>query len=194
MVCQASTEGSVRVEAAGADRYIPSNDGSTYLVKITPYNIDDKNLFTVKTEATPGTDAYETGNLKQWDGYKWKDIAGELVTNKLTANYINALDITTKKITVLQDAAAAIEEQKILFEADGTNATGKGKVKIADFDVNHESLHSFSNKNGYELNIKSANDVELDEQITINDAYMQTYNINTDIDTDTDISTTPQLA
>lgn len=171
-------------------RFIPSESTTSqlYMVKITPKNIDKINI-KVGTTA-----AYETGNLKQWDGYKWKDIAGELVTNKLTANYINALDITTKKITVLQDAAAAIEEQKILFEADGTNATGKGKVKIADFDVNHESLHSFSNKNGYELNIKSANDVELDEQITINDAYMQTYNINTDIDTDTDISTTPQLA
>ena len=109
-----------------------------------------------------------------------------MVTNKLTANYINALDITAKKITVLQNAAEAIEEQKILFEADGTNAAGK--VKIADFDVNHESLHSFSNKNGYELNIKSANDVELDEQITIDGKYMQIYNIITDD------STAPQLA
>lgn len=153
------------------------------MVKINPDNIDDENLFTVKTEDTAGTDTYETGNLKQCSGFNkdtkkaiWEDIAGELVTNKLTANYINALDITTKKITVLQDAAAAIEEQKILFEADGTNATGK--VKIADFDVNHESLHSFSDKNGYELNIKSANDVELDKQITIDASYMKKYDIS----------------
>ena len=48
-------------------RYIPigtDEPKSTYLVKITPGNID-KDLFTVKTEATPGTVAYETGNLKQ---------------------------------------------------------------------------------------------------------------------------------
>ena len=47
-------------------RFIPSENTSSqlYMVKITPYNID-KSLFTVKTEDTPGTDAYETGNLKQ---------------------------------------------------------------------------------------------------------------------------------
>ena len=48
-------------------RYIPigpDEPKSTYLVKITPENIDD-GLFVVKTDSTPGTDAYETGNLKQ---------------------------------------------------------------------------------------------------------------------------------
>ena len=68
MVCQASTDGSVRVEASGANRYIPSEDGSTYLVKITPDNID-KGLFAVKTDSTAGTPAYETGNLKQCSGF-----------------------------------------------------------------------------------------------------------------------------
>lgn len=48
-------------------RYIPigpDDPKSTYLVKITPGNID-KDLFIVKTEDTAGTDAYEKGNLKQ---------------------------------------------------------------------------------------------------------------------------------
>ena len=54
----------MRVEASGANRYIPSEDGSTYLVKITPDNIN-KGLFAVKTDSTAGTPAYETGNLKQ---------------------------------------------------------------------------------------------------------------------------------
>ena len=62
--CQPSITGSVRVEASGTNRYIPSDNGSTYLVKITPDNINE-GLFIVKTEDTVGTDAYETGNLKQ---------------------------------------------------------------------------------------------------------------------------------
>ena len=73
------------------------------MVKVTPDNIDKKGLFTVKTDSTAGTPAYETGNLKQWNGAKWEDIAGELVTNKLTANYINAMDITAKKLLVKND-------------------------------------------------------------------------------------------
>lgn len=92
-------------------RYIPigtDEPKSTYLVKITPENIDKINI------EVGTTIAYEKGNLKQWNGNKWEDIAGELVTNKLTANYINALDITSKKITVLD------KNNNTLFEADGT--------------------------------------------------------------------------
>ena len=130
VVCQASTAGGVRVEAAGADRYVSSASGSTYLVKITPDNIDN-GLFTAGTTA-----AYETGNLKQWDGDKWEDIAGELVTNKLTANYINALDITAKKITILDKD----DPTKKLFEADGLD--GNGSVSIANFTVKNDRLYS----------------------------------------------------
>ena len=118
------------------------------MVKITPENIDKKGLFTVKTEDTAGTDAYETGNLKQCSGFNkdtkkaiWEDIAGELVTNKLTANYINALDITTKKITVLQDNnVAQSDSNPILFEADGLS--GAGKVSIANFTVKNDKIYS----------------------------------------------------
>ena len=49
-----------------------------------------------------------------------------MVTNKLTANYINAMDIETKKITVRQDNAN--DKSAVLFEADGIS--GKGNVKI----------------------------------------------------------------
>ena len=59
-----------------------------------------------------------------------------MVTNKLTANYINALDITTKKITVLQDNND--EQSQILFKADGTSKDGT--VKIGGFDVKNNTL------------------------------------------------------
>ena len=63
--CQPSITGSVRVEASGANRYIPSKTGSTYLVKITPANIDD-NKINIEVGTTV---AYETGNLKQCSGF-----------------------------------------------------------------------------------------------------------------------------
>ena len=75
------------------------------------------------------------GKLYQCSGFDtngkaiWEDVGGELVANKLTANYINALDITTKKIAVLQDNTAdPSDSNKILFEANGLS--GKGAVKI----------------------------------------------------------------
>ena len=151
-------------------KYIKEQNTEKYIL-ITSQNITE---YISDSDPTKWPDAYSGPTLYQWsangkDGH-WEDVGGELIANKVTANYINALDITTKKITVLQDAAATIEKQKILFEADGTNATGK--VKIADFDVNHESLYSFSDKNGYELNIRSAGKIEKNEEITIDDTYM----------------------
>jgi len=96
---------------------------------VTPENIDGLTL--------TNAEAYETGNLRQYDKNAWHDIAGELVTNKLTANYINALDITAKKITVLQNSTSAI-----LFEADGLSTTPS--VQIAGFEVDSNSI----SKNG----------------------------------------------
>ena len=124
-------------------RYIPigpDDSKSTYLVKITPKNIDNE-WFIVKTEDTTGTDAYETGNLKQCssldaDGNAtWTDIAGELVTNKLTANYINAMDITAKRIEVKDS-----NNSDTLFLADGIN--GNGEVKIGGFTVDSNRLYA----------------------------------------------------
>ena len=124
--CQSSITGSVRVEASGTNRYIPSENGSTYLVKITPDNIN-------KISITVGiTNAYETGNLKQWDGNKWEDIAGELVTNKLTANYINALDITAKKLLIKNDSGTLLDAGWSTDDA----------VTIGGFTVNNVSLAS----------------------------------------------------
>ena len=84
------------------------------------------------------TPAYteEKNCLKQWDGTKWIDIGGELVANKITANYINALDITAKKITVLGSDNASI-----LFQADGNNSTAaEDRVQIAGFKVHEKTL------------------------------------------------------
>lgn len=85
------------------------------------------------------TKAYTKGALKQCtaiaaDGTAtWTDIGDEMVTNKLTATYINALDITAKKIKILNDAG-----NTTLFEADGLSNTHT--VKIAGFDVSTNGL------------------------------------------------------
>ena len=116
-------------------RFIPSESTTSqlYMVKVTPDNIDKKGLFTVKTDSTAGTPAYETGNLKQWNGAKWEDIAGELVTNKLTANYINAMDITAKKLLVKND------NKETLLDAGWTN---DNIVTIGGFDITNNSICS----------------------------------------------------
>lgn len=87
------------------------------------------------------------GKLYQCSGFDtngkaiWEDVGGELVANKLTANYINALDITAKKITVLNNNnATQSDSNPILFEANGLSGTGS--VKIANFTVNQTGLYS----------------------------------------------------
>ena len=52
-----------------------------------------------------------------------------MVTNKLTANYINAMDITAKKITVLD------KSDDTLFEADGTKTAYENGQVIKDGSV-----------------------------------------------------------
>ena len=56
----------------------------------------------------------------------------------MTANFINALDITAKKITVLQTPSDTTSS--VLFEADGTGTNGS--VKIANWTVNNTSLYN----------------------------------------------------
>jgi hypothetical protein len=77
------------------------------------------------------------GKLYQWNGSKWEDIGGELVANKLTANYINALDITTKKISVVNSSNTGT-----LLEADGNPTTGDHFVKIGGFEVSTNGLYT----------------------------------------------------
>ena len=88
------------------------------------------------------TIAYTTGKLKQWSDLaaNWIDIGGELVTNKLTANYINALNITAKKITIYQDGD---ETKQVLFKANGLpGESDSNKVTIGGFEVDGENLAS----------------------------------------------------
>lgn len=80
---------------------------------------------------------------------EWEDIGGELVANKITANYINALDITTKKITVLNDDV----NQKILFKADGTGSTGE--VTIGNFKVDPYGLIFGENGSTRQFSLKN---------------------------------------
>ena len=118
-------------------RLIQWKDGITdqryNMIKVGPENIDT--LISNKTIVVGTTEAFETGILSQWNGTNWVDISGELVTNKLTTNYINALDITTKKIHV-KDANG-----NTLFKANGiAGETDSNKVKIGGFDVDHNKL------------------------------------------------------
>ena len=160
---------------------------STYLVKITPENIDKINI------EVGTTVAYETGNLKQWNGDKWEDIAGELVTNKLTANYINAMDITAKKITVLDKS----NNNKPLFEADGIN--GNGKVNIGGFTVDSDRLYagtpgtsnsielaSFHNLIAYKSNNQGVASSYAVSKITVNKATNLTVYIRSDAESSWD--------
>lgn len=73
--------------------------------------------------------------LKQWSGGEWVDVGEELVANKVTAKYINALDITAKKIKILND-----DGNTTLFEADGLD--NQHKVTIGGFEVNTTGLYT----------------------------------------------------
>ena len=132
-----STTGDILVEQDENDstRYIPNAAGSTKLIKVTPENIDT--LINNKTIVVDTTEAFETGNLKQCSSLDangkatWTDIAGELVTNKLTANYINAMDITAKKLLIKND------NKETLLDAGWTN---DNKVTIGGFSVTKDAL------------------------------------------------------
>ena len=75
------------------------------------------------------------GELKQWTNGAWKDIGSEIVANKLTATYINALNIIAKKIKILND-----DGNTTLFEADGLDK--QHKVTIGGFEVNTTGLYT----------------------------------------------------
>lgn len=104
---------------------------------------------------TPGTNGHsafklEQNCLKQWTGSAWEDIGGELVANKLTANYINAFDITAKKINVPN-----------LFTADGTGTNpANHKVEIAGFDVQQNTLTTGTESAGNLIKLNSDSTVQ----------------------------------
>lgn len=84
-----------------------------------------------------------TNTLYQWVGDAatghWEDIGNEIVANKVTAQYVNALDITAKKIEILDT------DNTTLFEADGLD--GEHKVQIGGFEVQKNTLTTGSGVN-----------------------------------------------
>ena len=76
----------------GCKKYIKTEDG-TYR-EIQKSDFDGNNSVTV----------YQTNLLKQYVNGNWKVISDEFVTNKVTTQYLNAREITAKKITVLDDS------------------------------------------------------------------------------------------
>lgn len=118
------------------------------------YYEDSTDHYTLITESnwnSIATDAniYVHNALFQWGPddpdaqtltYGWQAIDGEIITNKVTANYINAMDITAKKITVLNNnIAPESSTNPILFEADGLSGTGT--AQIAGFKVDANSIY-----------------------------------------------------
>ena len=80
---------------------------------------------------------YGVGTLFQYTtAGKWVDISNEIVANKVTANYINGLNVTTKKIEVLDGNGT-------LFSAD----TDTKKVQIAGFNVTADKIENTQTDN-----------------------------------------------
>ena len=82
----------------------------------------------------------DQGALYQCSGFDadgkaiWEDVGGELVANKLTANYINALDITARKISIL-------DGKNPVFIANTVDPTsGSYDVNIGGFSVDSSTL------------------------------------------------------
>lgn len=99
-----------------------------------------KTISSTNSEYNEDAAGQKQGKLYQCSGFDadgkaiWEDVGGELVANKLTANYINALDITAKKITVL-------DGNNPVFIANTLDPTsGSYDVNIGGFSVNDSTL------------------------------------------------------
>ena len=80
---------------------------------------------------------YGVGTLFQYTtAGKWVDISSEIVANKVTANYINGLNVTAKKIEVLDGNGT-------LFSAD----TDTKKVQMAGFNVTADKIENTQTDN-----------------------------------------------
>lgn len=134
----------------GADGYVykPNlKEGDCWFKTISSTNTDEYN------EDAAGQ---SQGKLYQCSGFDtdgnavWEDIGGELVANKLTANYINAFDITAKKIDVPN-----------LFTADGTGTNpANHKVEIAGFNVQQNTLTTGTESAGNLIKLNSDSTVQ----------------------------------
>lgn len=131
---------------------------SVYL-EVTEYNLDaflrGTNIVRIEPGKTPAyarseeASTFSGGVLYQWNGEQWEDIGEELIANKITANYINAFDITAKKLEVLDT------DNSPLFEADG--ADGSHKVQIGGFNVVKNTLTSGEEAAGNLIKLSSDN-------------------------------------
>lgn len=131
------------------------------MTEITKDNCEDVINFG-EDGAEPGPIAYKLDQnvLKQWDSTNkiWTDVGGEIVHNKVTTNYINALDITAKKVTVIDST-----DSGILFDANGLGYDTSGKkvdpyVKIAGFTVEKNTLTTGEAESGNLIKLSSENE------------------------------------
>lgn len=95
-------------------------------------------------------DPRDTNTLYQWNGSDWEDIGSEIVANKVTAQFINALDVTAKKIKILDT------DNSTLFEADGLD--GNHIVTIGGFEVEKNVLTTGDTATGNLIKLSSNND------------------------------------
>ena len=134
----------------------PPTNASVYL-EVTEHNLEaflqGEGIMTIVPGATKVYSRSETkfggGVLYQWNGEQWEDIGEEILANKITATYINAFDLTAKKLEVLDT------DNSPLFEADGSN--GSHKVQIGGFNVVKNTLTTGDEKNGNLIEISSDN-------------------------------------
>ena len=118
------------------------------VIEIKKDNVDTTIYIDPKTEVGPVAYKLDQNTLKEWnsDTKTWTDVGGEIVHNKVTTNFINALDITAKKVTVIDS-----KNSGILFDANGLGYDAQGKtvdpyVQIAGFNVEANTLTTGSDK------------------------------------------------
>lgn len=132
-----------------------------------------------KTISSTNTDEYNKdasgqsqGKLYQCSGFDadgnaiWEDIGGELVANKLTATYINALDITAKKVNVPG-----------LFTADGSSTNpSEHEVKIAGFNVQQNTLTTGTESTGNLIKLNSDSTIQYKFEELESETLLEGYN------------------
>ena len=112
--------------------YDPADPGLPQYLEITEDNYNDI------AELANLPDAYTRASLYEWyEGDKsWHEVDSEIVANKVTAAFVNALQITAKKIEVKNS------DGDILFKANGLpDEPDTNTVQIANFNVDNNSLY-----------------------------------------------------
>lgn len=115
------------------DAYTSNSSGTRYnVIQITPTNIDT--LISNNTIVVGTTTVYAKNLLKQYHNNAWEIVENEQIFNKLTTNYLNAMDITAKRIEVKDSS-----NTNTLFLADGVSGSPTANtVKIANFNVGND--------------------------------------------------------